>query len=85
MKRKEMAPPEDSRKTSYLIVSPIQTITQGEEISIRGEGRFTFKYGWNGIEGTFWGPVNGKHQSWRTFRTDQITRVHRKKAAHGTL
>lgn len=63
-----------------------KTLSHGDEFTVRGEGRFAFRYGWgkpHPTEVTAWGPVtNPQQSSWRTFRLDDITTIHRKKQEH---
>lgn len=83
MKRKEMAPPPNEHVQGYLVLEDGRTLAPDDEVTIIGAGRYKFKYGWNGDTATYWGPVGGKRQNWRTFRRDQIKTVHRKKQEHG--
>lgn len=57
-----------------------KTLTYGEEFSVKGEGRFKFLYVWE-PDGSVvcYGPVGKQTAQMRSFLTDRITTVHRKK------
>ena len=62
-----------------------RTLSNGDEFTVRGQGRFAFRYGWgtpHPTEVTCWGPINSQQASWRTFYLDVITTIHRNQKAH---
>lgn len=72
-------------RTVVLIMPNGRVLDQGDEFTVKGEGRFAFRYGWNnGNEATCWGPVGSKAPSWRTFRATDITTIHRTKTQEKT-
>lgn len=57
-------------------------LSHGDEFTVRGEGRFSFRYGWNG-DCTAWGPITNPQQAqMRTFRIEAIATIHNKKVTH---
>lgn len=74
-----MAPPPDSRKSDTLTLPDGRVLEPGTEFSIKGQGRYLFKYGWKGTEATAYGPVASQDAMWRTFRASAITRIHKPK------
>jgi len=80
IKRKEVAPKPNPRLHVTATLPNGKILGEDDEVTIKGVGRFRFMYGWGNDEATFWGPLNRGAPSWRTFKVDRVTTVHRKKA-----
>lgn len=70
-----------------LILVDGRTLDHGDEFTIKGEGRFSFRYGWrtsgvHGTEVTCWGPVNSQQAAWRTFPASAVGTIHRTTKQH---
>lgn len=46
-KRRNVAPPADPRKTACITLPDGRLLQEGEEVTVKGEGRFTFHYGYH--------------------------------------
>ena len=73
-----MTQPVESFKTLTLTLPDGRQLGEGDEFTVAGVGRFSFRYGWRQTEVTCFGPVNKPIQGWRTFAASAITTVHRK-------
>jgi hypothetical protein len=76
-KRREVPARVPARRTEQLELPDGRILEPGVEVTVKGHGRFAFRYGWAGSELTCYGPVGSQEAMWRTFRADQVTRIHR--------
>lgn len=78
-RRYAVEPPSNPFKTLTLDLNGT-TLSHGDEFTVRGEGRFSFRYGWKNTQVTCWGPI-GATSSMRTFDASRITTIHRTRKA----
>ena len=78
----EAGPVPSPFKKLQLMLPDGRVLGHGDEFTVVGEGRFSFRYGWRDTEVTCWGPIGSQYASMRTFDASRINTIHRQRKAH---
>jgi hypothetical protein len=66
------------RAYSNVTLPDGRVIESGQEFTVKGEGRFTFAYEYRPDGSlTAFGPVGSQQASWRAFKPERVSTIHR--------